>query len=284
MTNISNECLSLVQNTAHTLIAGTTGAGKSVLLNSIMYSLIKDCEDDPYVLPHFYLVDTKRIELKLYRDLADEYVTEPDEVPGMLDEVLDLMEDRYDSMEGKEYYGTHVYIVIDELADLLYTDGVLERIVRIGRLGRAARIHLLMCTQDPSRHTLTAQIMQNMTTCVALRCKDVTESKQIIRTPGAETLPKHGKAIVSDQDGYRVINIPLTPDEDIRYIVRKVSATALEEKRLEEERTAAVEQSLRKASLIEKYGHLLWKYRRLSHTNPARGKRVRTFYSCAPIR
>lgn len=217
---LSMECLSLVRNTAHTLIAGTTGSGKSVLLNTILYSIIKhDLITSDFA--EFVMIDTKRVELKQYRKypFTIEYETEPERVPALLDRVISMMDDRYAEMEKKETTEGHVYVVIDELADLLDTKGVLERIVKIGRLGRAAHIHLLMCTQDPSRNTLTAQIMQNMTTCVALRCKDTTESRQIIKKDGAERLPRHGKAIVSDNDGYRSIKIPVIPDDDIDRLV-----------------------------------------------------------------
>lgn len=227
MANLSPECLSLVQGTAHTLIAGTTGSGKSVLLNSILYSIIKDglVRND---WSHFVMIDTKRVELKPYKNLCTtiKYVTEPEDVVDALDYVIAEMDDRYECMEGKESKEPTMYVVIDELADVLSTKGILERIVKIGRLGRAARIHLLMCTQDPSRKTLSAQIMQNMTTCVALRCKDVTESKQIIGRPGAERLPKHGKVIVSDSDGYRTINVPLVPDEDIYTLTSCINMAA----------------------------------------------------------
>lgn len=224
MAKLSPECLALVQNTAHTLIAGTTGSGKSVLLNTVLYSLIKANIIEGQT-SNFIMIDPKRVELKLYRNcpVCWRYVTEPEQVPGALDYAIEIMEDRYTNMPGKEYQGSHIYIVIDELADILSTPGVLERIVKIGRLGRAAHIHLLMCTQDPSRTTLSAQIMQNITTSVALRCKDVTESKQIIRTSGAENLPKHGKAIVSDPDGYHTIKIPFTPDEDIQELLEAIT-------------------------------------------------------------
>lgn len=222
MAKISPECLSLVEGTAHTLIAGTTGSGKSVLLNTILYSIIKKnmfLNENKYM---FVFIDTKRVELKQYKNFPRTvmYITEPEDVPKSLDTVIQIMDDRYEAMEKKETEEAYIYVVIDELADLLATKGVLERIVKIGRLGRAAHIHLIMCTQDPSRTTLTAQIMQNMTTCVGLRCKDSTESRQIIGKMGCEDLPKHGKAIVSTPDGYRAINIPVTPDDDIDLIVQ----------------------------------------------------------------
>lgn len=282
MVKLSPECLSLVQNTAHTLIAGTTGSGKSVLLNTILYSLLKGYHEGLVDEVKFYLVDTKRIELKPYKDHPDtlRYITEPEEAPDLLDDAIDEMENRYASMVGKESDAPETYIVIDELADLLDTPGVLERIVKIGRLGRAAHIHLLCCTQDPSRRTLSAQLMQNMTTCVALRCKNEIESKQIIGIKGAEELPRHGKAIVSDQDGYHVITIPLTPDKDIFALIK---SDVDDWQRMMDE-IAEEQKAARKASLIDRYGDKLWRYRKLRHTAPARGRRVAQFYSCLPIK
>lgn len=215
MTPPSAELRDLIIPTAHTLIAGTTGSGKSVLLNSILYSLLIDTSN------LFYMADTKRVELKIYAKLERRVrrVTEPEEVGEMLSEVIDIMESRYESMDGKESKEPRIYVVIDELADLVDDDdagkAVLKQLVKIGRLGRAAHIHLICCTQDPSRRTLSAQLMHNFTTCIALRCKDAIESKQIIGRDGAESLPRYGKALVSCPDGYKTISVPMTPEEDI---------------------------------------------------------------------
>ena len=224
MAKLSPECLALVQNTAHTLIAGTTGSGKSVLLNTILYSMIKN-DIISGKMTEFVMIDPKRVELKQYKKYkqCSRYVTEPEDALDTLDDVIDVMEDRYAEMVGKESTDHRIYVVIDELADLLDTPGILERIVKLGRLGRAAHIHLLMCTQDPSRHTLSAQIMQNVTTAVALRCKKDIESKQIIDAAGAEKLPRYGKAIVYDQDGYHTIRIPMIPDEDINELIESTN-------------------------------------------------------------
>ena len=224
MVKYSPECLSLVKGTAHTLIAGTTGSGKSVLLNSIIYALLKDGIVTGNI-PCFTLIDTKWVELKQYKNLpaVSQYVTEPEDVPEALDNVINTMIKIYSEMPGKETTKGHHYVVIDELADVLSTYGVLERIIKIGRLGRAAHIHLLCCTQDPSRHTLSAQLVQNFTTRVALRCLDEIESKQIIRISGAEKLPKYGKAIALDSFGYKKIDVPLTPDEDIDELVASIA-------------------------------------------------------------
>lgn len=195
-------------NTAHTLIAGTTGSGKSVLLNDI---LKRFCETYEGYCSFF---DLKRVELIDYKNTAgvcSRYVSEPEDVINELDFAIWLMEGRYIDMAKKGLKKSddyHHFLVIDELADMLTIKGVLERLVKIGRLGRAANIHLLCCTQDPSRRNLPAQLMQNFTCCVALRCRSAIESRQIIGVPGAELLPKYGKAIRWDADGLEEFEVP----------------------------------------------------------------------------
>lgn len=195
-------------NTAHTLIAGTTGSGKSVLLNDI---LKRFCETYEGYCSFF---DLKRVELIDYKNaegVCSRYVSEPEDVINELDFAIWLMEGRYIDMAKKGLKKSddyHHFLVIDELADMLTIKGVLERLVKIGRLGRAANIHLLCCTQDPSRRNLPAQLMQNFTCCVALRCRSAIESRQIIGVPGAELLPKYGKAIRWDADGLEEFEVP----------------------------------------------------------------------------
>lgn len=213
-----------ILNSPHTLIAGTTGSGKSVLLNGILLNLLKEKPDAGFVL-----IDTKRVELRAFKDAPNciYRAVEREEAEYALDMMTVGMETRFEKMEEsnlKESDEFHIFIVIDELADLLsakdeISKSCLESIVRLGRLGRAAHMHLLCCTQDPSRSTLTAQLMQNFTTCIALRCKSDIESKQIIGIAGAEELPRHGKAILSDSFGYTYVNIPFTTDEDVNAVV-----------------------------------------------------------------
>ena len=195
-------------NSAHTLIAGTTGSGKSVLLNDVLSRL-------SYTVDGFCsFFDLKRVELIDYKydvGLCSNYISEPEDVLEELDFLIFLMEGRYEDMASrglKKYDGYHHYIVIDELADMITIEGVLERLVKIGRLGRAANIHLLCATQDPSRRTLPAQLMQNFTCTVALRCRSAIESRQIIGVPGAELLPKYGYGYRWDADGIEKFAIP----------------------------------------------------------------------------
>ena len=202
-----------IAKSPHILIAGTTGSGKSVALNNLLYTLLLTQGNSS----QFIFIDTKRVELKQYRALPTSlrYVSEPEEVSALLQGIIAVMDERYELMERKETTEPHMYVVIDELADLIDETNVLKQLVKIGRLGRAAHIHLLACTQDPSRKTLSAQLMQNFTARLALRCKDNIESRQVLGITGAERLPKHGFGILSDADGERKIKITLTPDEYI---------------------------------------------------------------------
>lgn len=217
----SREFYDLISGTAHTLIAGTTGSGKSVLLNQILCSLMAYGEGDNF--PAFVLVDTKRVELREFGKVNGYCrATDPEQASTMLNACTEILESRFEVMERdnlKKSKECPVYIVIDELADLLYDDKVgkacLQSIIKIGRLGRAARMHLICCTQDPSRTTLSAQLMQNFTTCIALHCKSDIESKQIIGICGAEKLPKHGTVLVSDPNGIRKLNVEYVGDEAV---------------------------------------------------------------------
>lgn len=195
---------------SHTLIAGSTGSGKSVLLNDLL------------VLMHAQkagrciFFDLKRVELKQYKRLGKfcmGYVSEPHQVLEALDYAIDLMETRYATMTGRKSTKRPIFLVIDELADLLTIKGALERLIKIGRLGRAANIRLLCATQDPSRKTLSAQLMQNITCSIALRCKSPIESRQILGETGAELLPRYGRGIISDGDGTDEFVIPFPGDE-----------------------------------------------------------------------
>ncbi len=212
--DVRNEIL----NAHHSLIAGATGSGKSVMLNSVICEGLKRGFD-------FWFIDLKRVELSQYKKTANclAYATEPEQAISLLDDIIDDMDEEYERMEAKgvkESDRPHRYLVIDELADLVSTKGVLEKIVKIGRLGRAAHIHTIGATQDPSKFTLSAQLMQNITCAVALRCKDAVASRQIIGQAGAENLPKHGKCLVSTPSGVRKADAPFITQEEIDSVVK----------------------------------------------------------------
>lgn len=211
-----DEACTLLQ-TGHTLIAGTTGSGKSVTLNTILASALWMFEDAQYAF-----IDLKRVELKDYKSLPSclRYATDEEQAQALLADIIWRMEVRYEDMVGKKSTSPHIYVVIDELADLVEDKTILQQLIKIGRLGRAANIHLVMASQDPSRRTLRAQLMQNVTCALALRCRSDIESRQIVGVAGAEDLPKHGYGILWDADGIRKVKIPMTDDDTIQEVVR----------------------------------------------------------------
>lgn len=186
----------------HVAIAGTTGSGKSVLLQQILYALFcRDPKKNGAVL-----IDPKRVELSRFGRFPHVWSidTEPGGMRAALQYTVNAMEHRYKVMRANgltDWPGPAVYVVIDELADLVTNDAqALDALVKLGRLGRAAKIHLICATQSPDRKTLSAQLVQNFTARVALRCRDRIESRQILGAPGAETLPKYGRCLYYSPD------------------------------------------------------------------------------------
>lgn len=203
----------------HTLIAGTTGSGKSTFLHSIIFTALSESPENVEIV----MLDPKRVELMKYADLPHvvDHQKDLDGITNALKKVSVVMESRFQWMEtqGETMYpGKHLIVIIDEIADLLSCRGfdVLPLLIHIGRLGRAARVHLIAATQSPDRKTLPAQMVQNFTCRIALRCLSPIESRQIINTSGAEKLPRYGHGLMLDADGIREIVIPFTDPDDIK--------------------------------------------------------------------
>lgn len=182
---------------SHTLIAGQTGSGKSVMLNGIITTAnIKGGNS-------LILIDPKRVELRDYRHQANilAYANTSAETVRALDKAIAIMEQRYKEAERngqKMYEGDPIYIIIDELLNLLIsTDGkrIEKQIQTITALARASRICLIACTQAPNRAILKATTVLNFTGRVALHCQTAIESRQIINVKGAEDLPMYGECL-----------------------------------------------------------------------------------------
>lgn len=204
----------------HTLIAGTTGSGKSVLLNSIISVFMSDFS----VSNQLYMIDPKRIELSQYKVLphCTRYTSDVDEAISILDDVLYIVESRYKEMEKRnirQYDGPHVYVIIDELADIMISPSAKAfklKLQKILQIARASNIHVIACTQAPSRQIIPASIVLNFTNRVALRCLSAIESRQIITVSGAENLPQYGKALyLSPKRGIIPVDITMTPQSAI---------------------------------------------------------------------
>lgn len=210
-----------ILSSAHILIAGRTGCGKSTMMHSLLWTALVKTP----AKVKFIILDLKMgMEMKRYKDLPHvlRFARTADEALSALDYAVSLMEERCNAMYNSDdvlWNGADVYVVIDELGFLLQALGnkALDRIAKISRLGRAARIHLLMATQSPQRGALgiPAVVQQNMTCKIGLCCDTAIESRQIIGKSGCEFLPKHGQGIVHCE-GWHQIAIYMTPDADIK--------------------------------------------------------------------
>lgn len=193
----------------HVLIAGATGSGKSVAINTIILSLLMNNSPDEL---RMILVDPKRVELTLYNGmphLLTPVITEPKDTVVALKRVVEEMEKRYklfashgkrnieqyneapDLGEGKLPY---IVVVIDELADLMMASAreVESKIVRLAQMARAVGIHLIVATQRPSVDVITGLIKANIPTRVAFAVTSQVDSRTIIDGAGAEKLLGQG--------------------------------------------------------------------------------------------
>lgn len=213
----------------HLLIAGATGSGKSVLLNGLIYTALFDapCETQ------FILCDPKMVELDRYKSLPHvlRYAETTEDIDLALQEAHRLMMARFAAMKRAgqvETTGRDIYIIVDELADLVtrgadkaenkLKSSIESSIESIGKLGRAAHVHLILATQDPSRKTLKASIVKNMVAKVALRCDEAIDSRQIIGRAGAELLPRYGELLYKTPETsapVHYVNVPMIPPEQI---------------------------------------------------------------------
>lgn len=214
----SNLCRDILKQ-PHTLIAGTTGSGKSVLMNSIIYNALYESPAQA----QFILIDTKLTELNQYKELPHTaaYITTPAAAVAGLEQALKETRRRGEAAAAqglKEYPGAHLYIFIDELGDLVFSDrAAVPVLAQIAMIGRAARVHLIAGTQCPNRKTLSAELTANCAARVGLRCRDKIESRQIIGSPAAVGLPMHGQGYYLSP-AYctpQLVNIPLTAEKEL---------------------------------------------------------------------
>lgn len=204
---------------AHTLIAGTTGSGKTVVMNNIIYQLIQK----PPTLAELVIIDPKRIGLSRFKGIPHiiSYNTEPEQAERALLRAIDTMEARYQKLEYGRSIDSTIYIIIDELADLMITSkkNIMPLLQRLLQLGRESKIKLIVATQAPSRKIIPAELTLNIDTRLALRCISPIESRQIIGETGAEHLPQYGRGILRTYKGIERVFIEPVPPEKISELV-----------------------------------------------------------------
>ncbi len=231
----------------HLLVAGATGAGKSVCLNSILLSLLyKTRPEDLQLL----LMDPKRIELAVYADLphlVHPVVTEMNQAKTALDWAVHEMDHRYEAMarlgvrnisgynQKLESYGgqlpqeladlerlPYLVIIIDELADLMLTAAreVETSIVRLAQLARAAGIHMILATQRPSVDVVTGLIKANFPCRISFQVTSKHDSRTILDMVGAEHLLGKGDMLFKPSGGkLQRLHGPFVSDEEVVAVV-----------------------------------------------------------------
>lgn len=207
----------------HLLIAGCTGSGKSVVVNGLIYTGL-------FYRPRekqFILIDPKRVELVEYKNLPHclYYASEPGTMVNALQFAMNLCEKRYKAMQKRKqrlYTGSDVYVVIDEFADLILTDKkrVKPLIQRLAQIGRAAKIHIVLCTQTPIAAVIPTEIKCNFDSRVGLRTRSKQDSINILGFTGLETLPQYGQGIYFTPHENSLYNIPMIPDIDRKAMIK----------------------------------------------------------------
>jgi S-DNA-T family DNA segregation ATPase FtsK/SpoIIIE len=256
----------------HLLIAGSTGTGKSVGLNSMLTSLLYRATPDDVRL---IMVDPKRLELGMYEDiphLLTPVVVDPKKASNALKWAVHEMEERYKTLAGEgvrniEQYNRNIraalaergpqddderkllpfiVVVIDELADLMMVAGneVEESIARLAQMARAVGIHLILATQRPSVDVITGLIKANLPSRISFRVSSKTDSRTILDSNGAEQLLGKGDMLFLPPASSRAIRLhgPYISEQEsarLASFLRKQGKPVFDDTITEEEEKAA---------------------------------------------
>ena len=227
-------CVTDIQKMPHGLIAGATGSGKSVFINSMLMSILYKAKPSEVKL---LLIDPKAVEMAPYQGLPhllSPVVSDPQAATEALKWVVEEMEERYQKLaalgarnlegynrklEEKGHYAgklPYIVIVIDELADLMMASSseVQEYIARITQKARAAGIHLIVATQRPSVDVVTGLIKNNIPTRIAFMVSSSTDSRTILDCSGAERLLGRGDMLYLGNGSSQPLRLQGTYIED----------------------------------------------------------------------
>ena len=222
-------------NRPHLLIAGATGSGKTVTVNGILYSVLVRCAPSQ---AKFILIDPKKVELVRYSALPHciRYASEPTDIVDALDFAISETDRRFSVMQKqgiREYNGPDLYVIIDELADLMVSNkkATLPPLQKLAQIGRAAHVHIIACTQNVMAVTIPTVLKCNFTTILGLRTATKAQSRYLIDSPGCEELPdpkRAGKGFGFLRDGADLTRhtLPMYPDEDIDRLINWWTSSA----------------------------------------------------------
>jgi S-DNA-T family DNA segregation ATPase FtsK/SpoIIIE len=218
----------------HLLVAGATGAGKSVSINSMVMSMLfKAAPGEVKML----MIDPKLIELSLYEDiphLISPVITNPKQAAEALRKMVFEMERRYRVLAERgarniesfnravsdEERMPFIVIFIDELADLMFASSreVEDSITRLAQMARAAGIHLIIGTQRPSVDVITGIIKANLPTRISFKVTSRIDSRTILDTQGAEQLLDKGDMLLMSGSSIRRVHGTLVTEEEIKAV------------------------------------------------------------------
>jgi len=213
--DINNKEVSInIAKAPHLLIAGSTGSGKSCLMNDIIVSLVNKYDANYFKA---VLIDIKQVEFTQYKNiphLATPVITETDKAIDILNKMIIIMTNRYKILSDLNYKNMEDYnkqesdkmcyylIVIDELADLFIQSPDIEILLcRLAQLGRAAGIHLILATQRPDSKTISSKLKVNIPSRLALTVTNHYDSKTILDETGAEKLTGKGEFLLKKSNG-----------------------------------------------------------------------------------
>ena len=206
----------------HLLVAGATGSGKSVIVNGIITTLLYKAPWDA----QFILIDPKRVELSPYRALPHTiyYASEPNDMVYALQLALRICDNRFREMQKKGlrlYNGGDVYVIIDEWADLMTTNRrvVAPIVQRLAQIGRASKVHVILCTQTPIAKVIPTEIKCNFDSRVGLRTRSAQDSRNILGYSGLEILPQYGQGIYMTPAGETLYKIPFVTEAEQKRLI-----------------------------------------------------------------
>ena len=266
----------------HLLVAGTTGSGKSVCVNTLISSILFSRKPEEVKL---LLIDPKMVELSIYNGiphLMAPVVTDMKKAAAVLRWAVREMEARYKAFAAsgkrdiKSYNEAHpkaamplIVLIIDELADLMMTapDDIEESISRLAQMARAAGIHMVLATQRPSVNVITGSIKANVPSRISFAVGSQIDSRTILDMAGAEKLLGKGDMLFAPIGANKPIRVQgaFISDDEVEHLVEFVKAqrepeyddTVTQEAEKETEKESSEENNIYRDELLERAVNLV---------------------------